>query len=38
MTRRRENGLPLSEGAWEDILAAAEKVGMGDGEVEAALG
>ena len=38
MTRRRESGLPLSEGAWEDILAAAEKVGMGDGEVEAALG
>ena len=38
MVERREHGLPLSEGAWEDILAAAEKVGMSDGEVRAALG
>ena len=38
MVERREHGLPLSEGAWEDILAAAEKVGMSDGEVKTALG
>ena len=38
MAERRESGLPLPEGAWADILAAAEKVGMGGGEVEAALG
>ncbi len=38
MAERRESGLPLSEGAWEDILAAAEKVGMSDSEVEATLG
>ena len=38
MAERRESGLPLSDGAWEDILAAAEKVGMSDGDVEAALG
>ena len=38
MAERRESGLPLSEGAWEDILAAAERVGMSDGEVRAALG
>ena len=38
MAERRANGLPLSEGAWEDILEAARKVGMSDGEVEATLG
>ena len=38
MTERIESGLPLSEGAWADILVGAEKVGMSDGEVEAALG
>ena len=38
MAERSECGLPLSEGAWEDILAAAEKVGMSDGEVKTALG
>ena len=38
MTERRANGLPLSEGAWEDILEAARKAGMSAGEVEAALG
>ena len=37
MVERRESGLPLSEGAWEDILAAAEKVGMSDGERDDAL-
>ena len=38
MAERRESGLPLSEGAWADVLAAAEKVGMSGGEVDAALG
>ena len=38
MAQRRENGLPLSEGAWGDILAAAQTVGMGDDDVKAALG
>ena len=38
MAERRESGLPLSEGAWADILAAAGKVGMSGGAVEAALG
>ena len=38
MAERRENGLPLSAGAWEDILEAARKVGMSDGEVRTALG
>ena len=38
MAERRASGLPLSEGAWEDILEAARKVGMSDGEVNAALG
>ena len=38
MAERRESGLPLPEGAWADILAAAEKVGMSGGEVDAALG
>ena len=38
MAERLRSGLPLSEGAWEDILAATEKVGMSDAEVEAALG
>ena len=38
MAERGRSGLPLSEGAWEDILAAARKVGMSDGEVKAALG
>ena len=38
MAERLESGLPLSEGAWADILVGAEKVGMSDGEVEAALG
>ena len=38
MDERRESGLPLSEGAWADVLAAAEKVGMSGGEVDAALG
>ena len=37
MVERRENGLPLSEGAWEDILAAARKVGMCEDEVESVL-
>ena len=37
MVERRESGLPLSEGAWADILAAAEKVGMSDGERDDAL-
>ena len=37
MVERRESGLPLSDGAWEDILAAAEKVGMSDGERDDAL-
>ena len=38
MAERLETGLPLSEGAWEELLAAAEKVGLSDGEVRAALG
>ena len=38
MAERLASGLPLSEGAWEDNLAAAQKVGMDDGEVESALG
>ena len=38
MAERLETDLPLSEGAWEDILVGAQKVGMSDGEVEAALG
>ena len=38
MAERHRSGLPLSEGAWTDILAAAETVGMSDGEVEAVLG
>ena len=38
MAERLESGLPLSEGAWADILVGAQKVGMSDGEVEAALG
>lgn len=38
MAERRQSGLPLSEGAWKDILTAARKVGMNDGEVKAALG
>ena len=38
MAERLESGLPLCEGAWADILAAAEKVGMSGGEVEEALG
>ena len=38
MAERGKSGLPLSEGAWEDILEAARKVGMSDGEVKAALG
>ena len=38
MAERLTGGLPLSEGAWEDILAAAEKVGMSDDEVNAVLG
>ena len=38
MAERSKSGLPLSEGAWEDILEAARKVGMSDGEVKAALG
>ena len=37
MVERRANGLPLSEGAWEDILAAARKVGMREDEVESVL-
>ena len=37
MAERREHGLPLSEGAWEDILEAASKVGMSEDEVEAVL-
>ena len=38
MAERSKSGLPLSEGAWEDILEAARKVGMSDGDVKAALG
>ena len=38
MAERRANGLPLPEGAWADILAAADRVGMGGGDVEAVLG
>ena len=38
MAERIESRLPLSEGAWADILVGAEKVGMSDGEVKAALG
>ncbi len=38
MAERREHGLPLSEGAWADILAAAKRVEMSGAEVEAALG
>ena len=38
MAERLESGLPLSEGAWADILTAAEKVGMSDNDVETALG
>ena len=38
MAERLERGLPLSQGAWEDILAGARMVGMSDGEVAAALG
>ena len=38
MAERGKSGLPLSGGAWEDILEAARKVGMSDGEVKAALG
>ena len=38
MAERTRSGLPLSEGAWEDILAAAAKVGLSDDEVNAALG
>ena len=38
MAERSKSGLPLSEGAWEDILEAARKAGMSDGEVSAALG
>ena len=37
MAERGKTGLPLSEGAWEDILEATEKVGMSDGEVRTAL-
>ena len=38
MAERSQSGLPLSEGAWEDILEAARKVGMSDAVVESALG
>ena len=38
MAERSKSGLPLSEGAWGDILAAAKHVGMNDAEVETALG
>ncbi|WP_081759087.1 Ldh family oxidoreductase [Thioalkalivibrio sp. HK1] len=37
LRQRSEEGLPLSQGAWEDILAGARKVGMSDEDVEAAL-
>ena len=37
MAERLKAGLPLSEGAWEDVLAAARKVGMSDDDVEAML-
>ena len=37
MAERVTTGLPLSEGAWEDILAAARKVGMCEDEVESVL-
>ena len=38
MAERSKSGLPLSDGAWTDILAAAKHVGMNDAEVETALG
>ena len=38
MAERSRTGLPLSEGAWADILTAAQMVGMSDAEVGAALG
>ena len=37
MAERLKSGLPLSEGAWEDVLAAARHVGMNDADVETAL-
>ena len=38
MAERSANGLPLSEGAWADILAAAARVGMDESAIDAALG
>ena len=38
MAQRSRTGLPLSEGAWADILTAARMVGMSDTEVEGVLG
>ena len=38
MAERTQGGLPLSPGAWEDILAAAVKVGLSDDDVREALG
>ena len=38
MAQRSRTGLPLSEGAWADILTAAKKVGMSDAEVDGVLG
>ncbi len=37
LRQRSQGGLPLSQGAWEDILAGAHRVGMSDEDVEAAL-
>ena len=38
MAERSRDGLPLSEGAWADILTAAGHVGMTDADVATALG
>jgi len=35
--RHLETGLPLAEGAWEDILSAARHLGMSEAEIERAL-
>lgn len=37
LRQRSEEGLPLSQGAWEDILAGAHRTGMSEEDVEAAL-
>jgi uncharacterized oxidoreductase len=38
MAERLANGLPLSEGAWDDILAVARRVGMDEAAIERVLG